>query len=95
MTRDGFSLIVGGTEPSCCLDFVLVVCLGAECFRIPADTMKERPPSRGVHKHVCLPTSTCIKVKLIKPYTPYSVLEPIRIYERSGCNTLNNAFLLL
>ena len=49
MTCNGFSLIVGGTDPICSLDLVLVVGLGTECFRIPADTLKERPPSRDTH----------------------------------------------
>lgn len=49
MTCGGFSLIVGGTDPSCSLDLVLVVGLATECFRIPADTLKERPPSRDTH----------------------------------------------
>lgn len=54
MTCDGFSLIVGGTDPSCSLDLVLVVGLATECFRIPADTLKERPPSRDTCIHINL-----------------------------------------
>jgi len=79
MTCDGFSLIVGGTDPICSLDLVLVVGLGTECFRIPADTLKERPPSRDTpinmstfqHVHAsdqCMNFAGRRKIVLSAPY---------------------------